>query len=450
MRLINKAIILASGSGERFAGDIPKQFVKLAGLPIIVHTLKQFQKNNLIDEIIVTTNREHVDTVWDYVRKYNLSKVGKVLIGGKTRQESSFIGISACDDEDYVIIHDAVRPFVSQKIINDVIHATIKYNAVDTAIPSADTIIKINEEQFIDEIPNRSFLRRGQTPQGFKCKLIRQAHIKAIADGITNSTDDCSLILRMGIPVYVVEGDEQNIKITYPIDLHIADKLFQLRTSQTEGNSLEGLKDKVIIVLGGTSGIGLEVVRLAEKLGAKVEGFSRRSNPGVDVMDFDSLKNIFQYTSNKYNKIDVVINCAGDLIRKDVVYMNEKEWDYIYNVNIKSNFFITKAVISIFKKQGYGNLIFVGSSSYTRGRAGYSAYSSSKAALVNFVQAVSEELEPYNVNVNVINPGRVATPLRFRNFGKEDPRTLLDPRKVAEEILKVAVQNVTGCVFEIR
>ena len=447
---MNISIILASGSGERFAGDIPKQFIKLAGLPVIVHTLKEFQKNSLIDKIIVVTNKEYIDDVWGYIRRYNLSKVEKVLIGGKTRQESSFVGLNSCNDKDYVIIHDAVRPFVTQKIINDVVNAAIKYNAVDTAIPSADTIIKIDDNNFIKEIPNRSFLRRGQTPQGFKFNLIKEAHLKAIKDGITNSTDDCSLVLRMGIPVYVVDGDEQNIKITYPIDLHIADKLFQLRTSQNNTSDLGGLRDKVVVVFGGTSGIGLETAKLAESLGAKAEGFSRKTNPKVDVTEFKSLTKTFEYVLRKHKRIDIVINCAGDLLRKDTIFMDEKEWDYIYNVNVKSNFLITKAIVPIFKKQGHGSLIFIGSSSYTRGRAEYSAYSSSKAALVNFMQAVSEELEQFNINVNLINPGRTATPLRFRNFGNENPSTLLDPKQVAEEILKVAVQKVTGCVFEVR
>ncbi|WP_022670391.1 2-C-methyl-D-erythritol 4-phosphate cytidylyltransferase [Hippea alviniae] len=446
-----KAIILASGIGERFSSDLPKQFTKLAGLPVIVHTLKAFERSKYIDSVIVVTNASNVERVWEYARKYNLKKIEKVLCGGKTRQESSFIGINACDDEDYVIIHDGVRPFVSQKIIENVVKATIEHSAVDVAIASADTIIKVNDKNFIDEIPNRKYMKKGQTPQGFKCKLIKKAHRIALKDGISNSPDDCSLVLRIGIPVYVVEGDEQNIKITYPIDLHIADKLFQLKVeNSTEDILSDKIKNKVFVVIGGTSGIGLETVRLIETYNAKVVVLSRNTPIKIDIKDINMLKNAFESILDEHGRMDVVINCAGDLIRKDVEFMSEKEWDYIYDMNIKGAFLLSKVVIPIFKKQGFGNLIFVGSSAYTRGRAGYAAYSSSKAALVNFAQALAEEVEPFNIRVNVVVPSRVATPLRFRNFGKEDPTTLLSPKKVAEEILKASYQDVTGSIFEVK
>lgn len=446
------AIILAAGKGKRFSGDIPKQFVKLAGLPVIVHTLKVFQKNESIDKIIVVTNKENVEEVWEYARKYDLNKIYKVCVGGKTRQESSYVGLMSCPKgTKYVLIHDAVRPFVDDRIINDLVNTVKKYKAVDTAIPSADTIIRVNNDNFIEEIPNRNYLRRGQTPQAFEYNLILDAHKKAIEDDIKNATDDCSLVLRLNKPVYVVDGNEHNIKITYPIDIHIADKLFQLRTTSFNKNvSSFSFKDKTVIVIGGTSGIGLSLVKLLKDRNAKVYALSRHTNINIDVTSFESIKRAFDLVLEKDGKIDIVVNCAGDLIRKDVVFMDEKEWDYIYDINVKAAFLISKALIPIFKKQGGGYLMFIGSSAYTRGRAGYAAYSSSKAALVNFVQALAEEVVDFGIKINIVNPSRVATPLRFRNFGKEDPKTLLNPDFVAQRIIEALSKDTTGSVFEIR
>jgi len=447
------AIILASGTGERFKGNKPKQFTKLAGLPVIVHTLKVFEQSRSINQIVVVTDRENIESVWEYARQYNIKKIRKVVCGGETRQESSFIGLSCCNasNTDYVFIHDAVRPFIKEKIIKEVYEAVTKHKAVDTAIPSADTIIKISRDNFIEDIPPRSFLRRGQTPQAFEYNLIKKAHEKALEDNITNASDDCYLVLRMGYPVYVADGDEQNIKITYPMDLHIADKLFQLQTRHADriipDKALEG---KIVAVIGGSSGIGKCVVQQAEKAGATAFGLSRTTEIPLDVTSFSSVKAAFNTIIDNYDRIDMVVNCAGDLIRRDVLFMSEDEWDYIYNVNIKGAFLVAKAALPAFKKNGSGRMVFVGSSSYTRGRAGYAAYSSSKAALVNFVQALAEEVSELDINVNIVSPGRVATPLRYRNFGKEDPATLIKPEKVAEEIINVLVQDINGSVFEIR
>ncbi len=446
------AIILASGIGKRFSGDQPKQFIKLAGVPIIVHTLKVFEGSRSIDDIIIVTNRGNIELVWEYAKKYDLSKISKIVAGGKTRQESSFIGLSCCDrDTCYVLIHDAVRPFITNKIIKDVSDAVFEYKAVNTAISSTDTIIKVNRKNFIDDIPDRSFLKRCQTPQAFEYNMIRKAHDYALKNNITNASDDCYLVLRSGYPVYVVNGDEQNIKITYPIDMHIADKLFQLKM-QSAGriDYSDILKDKVVAVIGGHGDIGRCVVEKLKKTKAIDVFLSRNTEITINVTSLSSIKNAFNKIINTYGTIDMVVNCAGDLIRKDVMFMTENEWDYIYNVNIKGSFLIAKAILPVFKKKGKSSIVFVGSSSYTRGRPGYAAYSSSKAALVNFVQALAEETTEFNINVNVVSPGMVATPLRYGNFEKEDPNILINPETVAEKIVSILAQDITGNVFEVR
>lgn len=452
--VLNSAIILASGSGERFMGKTPKQFTKLAGLPILVHTLKVFEKNENIQDIIVITNEEFVDLVWEFARTYTLSKVTKVMGGGKTRQESSKIGIDCCDKKTkFVLIHDGVRPFLSDETINELITSVKIHKAVDTVIPSADTIVQVNTDNFIDIIPDRSLLRRGQTPQAFEYQLIKKAHQLALNVNISGSTDDCALAMHMNHPVYTVAGDKQNMKITYPIDLHIADKLFQLRCESATENTNEALLghffDKTIVIVGGTSGIGKALSLLLRPHTKKLYALGRTTSLKLDITNYDMLTNTFQTIWENEKTIDYVINCAGDLIKKDVEFTSVEEWDHIYNVNLKANFLLAKAVLPYFKEQNFGNMMFVGSSSYTRGRAGYSAYCSSKAALVNFCQAFAEEVSTHNIRVNVASPGRVDTPLRFRNFGKEDPTTLLSTEHVAKQIISALLQKTTGSVFEI-
>jgi len=448
------SIILAAGAGIRFGDNIPKQFAKLAGLPVLVHTLKVFHNNPSIDKIVIVSNKDSMSLIWEYVRQFGLGKVVKVVAGGRTRQESSKIGLDCCDrNTEYVLIHDAVRPFVSQRIIDDLVKAVKQCKAVDTVIPSADTIVEVDKKGFISKIPDRAYLRRGQTPQAFEYQLIKKAHEKAHRDGIENSTDDCALVLRLGHPVYTIMGDEQNMKITYPLDLHIADKLFQLRTQAIESYDKEYLKgqfnDKVFVIIGGTSGIGRFLAEVLFGFGSSVYPVSRSTNPRIDIANEESINDALSTIFRREGRIDFIINCAGDLLRKDVEFMKEEEWDYIYDLNIKGAFLLSRSALRYFKKQGFGYLMFVGSSSYTRGRGGYAAYSSSKAALVNFCQALAEEVYDYNIRVNVVSPGRVATPLRYRNFGKEDPKTLLSPQYVAEKILMSLLVDTTGSVFEI-
>lgn len=449
---MNYAVVLASGTGVRFKDCQPKQFMKLAGLPVLVHTLKIFQCSVAIDRIVIVSHEDYVDNVLELVNRYSLGKVEKVVAGGRTRQESSRIGIECCGSQaDYVLIHDGVRPFLTHKVIDELVAAVQVYRAVDTVIPSADTLVEVDAKGFISNIPDRSRFRRGQTPQAFAYPLILDAHYRALEDGIENCTDDCSLVLRLGQKVYTVAGDEENIKITYPLDLHLADKLFQLKMQTlpaADGNN-SMLTGKVFVVIGGTSGIGRALcVKLASFTG-KVYPFSRSTPVAVDVRRAETIQHALAVVLAREGRIDFVINCAGDLSRKNVEFTSWEEWQQIYDTNINGNFHLARIVIPIFRQQNGGGLMFIGSSSYTRGRSGYAAYSSSKAALVNFCQALSEEVEGENIKVNLVSPGRVRTPLRFRNFGNEAPETLLDPETVAAGIVKALAMQTTGSIFEV-
>lgn len=225
IRYKNYAIILAAGTGERFKNKIPKQFIKICGKEILAITAEDFQNSELIDEIIITTNPEYEYIVHEIVQKYNLSKVKKIIIGGKTRKDSSYNSVMAIDDtQAKVLIHDGARPFVSQKIISDCIKALDKFQAVTTAIPLTDTIIEVKDD-IIESTPNRDNYMRVQTPQGFNLQILKKAHTLSINDN--NFTDDCGLIIKHKLcDVHIINGDINNIKITYPQDIDTAEKIF--------------------------------------------------------------------------------------------------------------------------------------------------------------------------------------------------------------------------------
>lgn len=222
----NIAIILASGTGERFGENIPKQFYQFEGKTLLEHAIDAFEKNKNIDEIILVTNPKFRDLAENILNKNDYKKITKVLNGGKTRVESSYIGTSEAPEEANVLIHDAVRAFVTQKIIDDNIEALKKHEAIGTAIESIDTIIQVDENNVITAIPPRKFLKRVQTPQSFRANLIKKAHELALKDKNASFTDDCGLILRYNLaPIHIVDGDEINLKITQKNDLKIIENL---------------------------------------------------------------------------------------------------------------------------------------------------------------------------------------------------------------------------------
>lgn len=222
----NFAIILASGTGERFGEKIPKQFYKFRNKTLLEYSLDAFEHNKNIDEIILVTNPMFRDLAEEILAKSSYKKISKVLNGGKTRVESSYIGTSQVPDGANVLIHDAVRAFVTQKIIDDNVEALKIYEAVGTAIESVDTIIQVDENNVITSIPQRKFLKRVQTPQSFRAELIKKAHEMALKDEDANFTDDCGLILRYNLaPIHIVDGDEINLKITHKNDLKIVENL---------------------------------------------------------------------------------------------------------------------------------------------------------------------------------------------------------------------------------
>ncbi len=215
-------MLLAGGSGSRFGADRPKQFLRVAGKSILAHTIEVFERHPLIDEIAIVTRADCMDETRQIVSEGHYSKVKRILTGGKERYHSSLAAIDAyTNDDDRLLLHDAVRPLVSERIITDCVRALDQYDAVDVAIPTTDTIIRVDEHECIIDTPPRSQLRNVQTPQGFRRGTIRRAYDIGLQDPAFVTTDDCGVVHHYlpGTPIYVVRGEVSNIKITYPEDL---------------------------------------------------------------------------------------------------------------------------------------------------------------------------------------------------------------------------------------
>ena len=448
----NIAVILAGGIGSRLGLSTPKQFLKVAGKMVVEHTIDAFERNHYINEIAIVSNPFYVSDFESIVLKNGWKKVKKILKGGDERYHSSLSAIRAYEHEDVnLIFHDAVRPLVSQRIINDVAHALNDYKAIDVALPATDTIIEVSGD-YIRQIPDRSQLKRGQTPQAFHIDVIKQAYDIALKDNHLKVTDDCGVVVKYlpQIPVYVVSGEESNMKLTYREDTYLLDKFFQLRGSELSKDLIDTiqLKGKIAVIFGGSYGIGQFVAELLQQNQAHVFCFSRSMN-GVDVSNQQQVAEALKSVYDKTGRIDFVINTAGVLDKEPLMSTSVSDIRKSIDINYMGTIYVAMEAYS-YLKESMGKLVFFTSSSYTRGRAFYSIYSSTKAAIVNFMQAIAQEWEHDGIAVNCINPERTKTPMRIRNFGIEPADTLLKPEDVAEATVKVLLSDFTGQVIDVK
>jgi 2-C-methyl-D-erythritol 4-phosphate cytidylyltransferase len=446
--------------------EIPKQLVKIAGKPIMQHTLQVFQSAPQIDEIVVAMTPGFTAEAEAIVASAGCTKVSRVIEGGATRTETTMRAIEAVgatSPEANVLFHDAVRPFIDHRVIDDCVRALERYEAVDVAIPSADTIIRVDDYggTVIKDVPRRDLLRRGQTPQCFRLSTIREAYRLALADpdftgGKVTATDDCSIVLRYlpDVPIVVVPGSEHNMKVTHPVDVFLADKLFQL-SSQAPPPSPEDhsgyesrLTGKTVVIFGGSQGIGADIAELTRSFGARVYSFSR-SETGTHVENSQDIENALAKAYGETGRIDYVVNTAGVLHTGRLDEVDDETIDESLRINYLGPLRVARAAIG-YLRQTKGQLLLYTSSSYTRGRAGYSLYSSAKAATVNLTQALADEWADDGVRVNCINPERTATPMRTRAFGPEPPGTLLSSRDVAMTSIDVLISGLTGHTVDIR
>lgn len=449
----NVAIILAGGSGKRTGLSKPKQFIKIAGKMVIEHTIQAFEQHQNIDEIAVVVSTSCYAEMEDIICRNNWHKVKKILNGGSERFESSLSAIKAYEKEKDInlIFHDAVRPLVSSRVISDVCDALTQYSAVDVVIPAVDTIVNVSSDKdFIKNIPDRAFLYRGQTPQGFYLPTIKSAYDLALKDKNFQTTDDCGVVVKY-LPktkVKLVLGEETNLKLTHLEDIFLLDKLFQLKTNTPEERDLCSLKDQVIVIFGGSSGIGKDIADIAKRYSAKVYVFSR-SFGNVDVAKRNDVRDALEKVFLQEGCINFVVNTAAILRKGCLVGTNSQEIKDLIDINYFGAVNVSAEAYK-YLAMSQGQLLHFTSSSYTRGRSGYALYSSTKAAVVNLVQALAEEWASKNIRVNCINPQRTNTPMRLANFGIEDPKTLLNSKDVAKASLQTLLCNTTGEVIDVK
>ncbi|MGA1790572.1 MAG: 2-C-methyl-D-erythritol 4-phosphate cytidylyltransferase [bacterium] len=227
-----KVIIPAAGSGKRIGKDKPKQYISLAGLPLLVHTISRFEKSGLVDEIVLVVRKDEIAWVRENILKgNNLRKVKKVVEGGKERQDSVASAIkwlwNITEDNDIIMVHDGARPFLPQNKIHECIHEAQKSGACVLGLKVTETLKMADGEGMIRSTLSSGDIWVAQTPQAFKWPLLKEAYLRAREDGFYG-TDEAALVERLPHPIRIIPGVFWNIKITFPEDFQLAEQIIKM------------------------------------------------------------------------------------------------------------------------------------------------------------------------------------------------------------------------------
>ena len=224
---MNVAIVVAAGKGTRLGGNRPKQFLELGGIPVVIHTLRQFERSRDINEIVIVLPAEQTDSFPSLAKEFGLQKPLRVVAGGETRAQSVARGLALIGLAEIVAVHDGVRPFVSPDEIDQVVNAARTTGAAVLVAPVTDTIKEIKEDRVIRTLP-RADLRRALTPQCFRLELLKRAYQTLSEIEVDREvTDDSVLVERLGVEVVAIEGSSRNIKITQEEDLILGEELLR-------------------------------------------------------------------------------------------------------------------------------------------------------------------------------------------------------------------------------
>lgn len=234
----NIAVIIAGGSGQRMNQEIPKQFININDKPIIIYTLEAFQKHPNINEIGVVCIDGWHEILKAYARQYGITKLKWITAGGENGQASIRNGVSEAEkrysSNDILLIHDAIRPMVSQEIISDCIIQCERHGSAISVLPCNTAVLHKDSESDSATVVPRNELAMTQTPQGFSVKMLADAHREALEKGITNSVASCTMIIELGKKVHFSIGSETNIKLTTQDDLKIFKALLYLNRMSME------------------------------------------------------------------------------------------------------------------------------------------------------------------------------------------------------------------------
>lgn len=232
---MNIGLIFAGGVGARMhSKDKPKQFLKIYNKPIIVYTIEHFQKNNLVDAVVVVCVKDWISYFNNLVVQYRLDKVKKVVPGGETGQISIYKGLVAAkeldpDEKSIILIHDGVRPLINSELLTHNIYDVKRYGSSITSGILKETMVEIDENGTVKSVPDRNLGRVAKAPQCFYLKDIMDAHRKALADGITTFIDSCTMMHHYGFNLHTTEGPYENIKITTPDDFYTMRAILQAK-----------------------------------------------------------------------------------------------------------------------------------------------------------------------------------------------------------------------------
>ena len=235
-KTLQVAILLAGGSGQRFGADRPKQFVRIGERTVLEHSLAAFEQSPHIDAILIVSHPQHLDEVRELLPSSQHPKLLTIVAGGAERQDSTLNALRVLAqitdsplEQIRILIHDAVRPAVSQSIIERVYTALHTHQAANLVVPVTDTLLEINDNGTTAAMSSRARFRRVQTPQGFHAATLQHAYDVALTDPNFQATDDCGVVFRYlpEIEIALVEGEQRNIKLTYPEDLHVLHHLLE-------------------------------------------------------------------------------------------------------------------------------------------------------------------------------------------------------------------------------
>jgi 2-C-methyl-D-erythritol 4-phosphate cytidylyltransferase len=440
-------VVLAAGSGTRLNSETPKQFLKVAGKSLLEHSCESLLSCSPDARMVVVVPADAVDLARRLLQRHPKAEV---IVGGNSRQASTLAALEHLEKAPprWVLIHDAARPFLNAQIVHDVLNELRTHDAVDVAIPTTDTII-VERDGFIQSIPKRSHIYRGQTPQGFLYRSLVSAYRAVGAERLADFTDDCGIYLDANPlgRVRIVRGESANIKVTEDLDLVLADELFRIRASQWNPQR-QGLdvRGKRALIFGGTQGIGRAIENILQESGCEVALATRST--GCDIRYADQVEGALDEAAHRFHGIDYVVNTVGQLARSDLHDQPESTLEAMVAVNLTGAFYISKASQRHLEATR-GMLLHFGSSSYTRGRAQYTPYSACKAGIVNLTQGLAEEWSDRGISVNCIVPGRTDTAMRRSNFKGEDAASLLNPYEVGLAACKVLSSGMTGMVVRV-
>lgn len=244
-KTMNIGVIFAGGVGSRMRSkEIPKQFLKVHDKPIIIHTLEHFEKNPEIDAVVIACIEERIPHLEKLLYKFRIEKVRKIVPGGKTGQLSIYNGLLAAkevagDSRAIVLIHDGVRPLINEKLLSDNIATVKKYGTSVTAGIVKETIVVVDDDGKIMQVPDRAHSRVAKAPQSFYLDDVLGVHNRALADGVDNSIDSCTLMKSYGYELHMVDGPYENIKITTPDDYYTMRAILDAK----EDSQIYGIED---------------------------------------------------------------------------------------------------------------------------------------------------------------------------------------------------------------